>query len=212
MRYPTVAVVIPARNAGLYLEDTLISILGQEHRPDEIIVVDDCSTDNTAEVLKQFNSSGVRTVTGEGRGAPAAINKGVESTTCELIAHFDADDLMLPQKLRQQVSLFASREGNSLGLVSSDLRMFCDSGEDDKTFLERRPGFLKKSATLMADGVAWFTPPNGTRVLCREHCIDVKGVYSRRAWREVGGFNTTLRCAEFARTIRFFLFLGKNRF
>jgi hypothetical protein len=102
---PLITVVIPTFNRlGLVLE-ALASIFAQTYRPIEIIVVDDCSTDGTANHLVTTTfPEPVRVVTlVTNRGPSAARNAGIENAQGEYVAFLDSDDWWLPHKLEQQV-------------------------------------------------------------------------------------------------------------
>ena len=105
---PTVTVVVPSYNRATCLRDTLASLLAQTVRPTEIIVVDDGSTDNTAEVCRGFPPP-VQYVHRPNGGCPAARNTGIRAATGEYIALLDADDVWEPTKLEVQLALHAAR-------------------------------------------------------------------------------------------------------
>jgi len=194
-RVENVSVVIPARNAAPFLGDCLRSVLAQSYPPAEVVVVDDGSEDGTADVARSFGGR-VRVLTNPGRGVASALNFGIESARFGLIAHFDADDLMRPNKLARQIPLFAPHRASSLGFVGSDLLMFDEYGPDDATFLDRRPGLRRAHPPGLVDGVIRLSPAQARRALCREYCVDIKGVYPKWVWEEVGGFDTSMRCVN----------------
>jgi glycosyltransferase involved in cell wall biosynthesis len=98
-----VSVVIPVRDGERYLGEAIESVLGQTLAPAEIVVVDDGSTDASAEVAARFGDR-VRVVAQEPAGIAVAVNRGVEETGEELVAMLDADDLWTPNKLALQVA------------------------------------------------------------------------------------------------------------
>jgi glycosyltransferase involved in cell wall biosynthesis len=104
-----VSVIIPAFNAEAYLAETLESVLAQDWQPCEVIVVDDGSTDATADVARSF--SGVRYVRRANGGAAAARNTGVAQAHGDLIANLDSDDLMAEGRLRVQAEHLLANEG-----------------------------------------------------------------------------------------------------
>lgn len=116
------SVIIPVFNGERYLAQTLRSILDQTRPPQEIIVVDDGSSDNTAEVVKEFGSAVICLEHKKNQGISAARNLGVMKASGELLAFLDADDIWLPNKLqRQQECLMAEP---SLHAVFTHVRQF----------------------------------------------------------------------------------------
>ena len=104
-----VSVVIPAYNAGRHIGRALDSVLAQTHPADEIIVVDDGSTDDTDKVVRTYGEK-VRYIRQENTGAGSARNRGVEEAKCNWIAFLDADDEWLPEKLELQINLLQRNE------------------------------------------------------------------------------------------------------
>lgn len=109
---PTVSVLIPIYNAEKTIRRTLLSVRAQTLQPDEIIVVDDGSTDNTASVVEEFscelNSDILKYVKlNSNKGVYFARNVGWDMANGELLALLDADDSWHPQKLEIQVNYMA---------------------------------------------------------------------------------------------------------
>ena len=89
-----IAVVIPCHNYGKYLAECIESVLGQTHAPDEILVVDDSSEDDTPTVAKAFADRGVRYLHGEWADVCKARNAGALATSAPYLVFLDADDLL----------------------------------------------------------------------------------------------------------------------
>ena len=118
--------IIPSFNAAKYITEAVDSVLAQTHKPLEIIVVDDGSSDNTKEVLKPFiESRKIKYFYRENKGPGAARNRGIKESNGDLIAFLDSDDVWLPEKLEKQLKLFQNPE---TVLVYSDMEML---GGDD---------------------------------------------------------------------------------
>ena len=101
MSDPLVTVVMPAHNAERFIAEALASALAQTYAPVELIVVDDGSTDRTAQIAA---AHGIKALT-QARGGPAAArNAGLERARGEYWAILDADDLMPPEALERQVA------------------------------------------------------------------------------------------------------------
>lgn len=101
----SVSVVIPAYNYAHYLSKAIDSALLQEHANYEIIIVDDGSTDNTAEVIKQYGDR-VRYIYQKNAGLPAARNTGIRAARFDYIGLLDADDEWLPGFLCHAMETF----------------------------------------------------------------------------------------------------------
>jgi glycosyltransferase involved in cell wall biosynthesis len=113
---PTITAVIPAYNAAEHLERALWGALSQTRLPDEILVIDDGSTDATAELARSYGPP-VRVIAHEqNRGLSAARNTGIRQATGEWIALLDADDLWYPPKLERQMEAL-HRAGDAPSVV-----------------------------------------------------------------------------------------------
>lgn len=99
---PRISVVMPVWNGEAYLREAMDSILSQTFTDFEFIIVDDGSTDGTAEILQSYRDERIRIVQ-EGRlGFVGAVNRGVAAARTEWIARQDADDVSLPARLKKQ--------------------------------------------------------------------------------------------------------------
>jgi glycosyltransferase involved in cell wall biosynthesis len=106
--------VIPAYNAELFIADALKSIVAQSVPPDRTIVVDDGSTDGTAEVVRAFGGA-VEYVRQDNTGPGGATTRGFSMVTTPWIATLDADDLWLPNKIETQFDALDS-EPDTVGI------------------------------------------------------------------------------------------------
>lgn len=104
---PSVTVVVPAFNEEEWIVESLTSILDQSRRPDEVIVVDDGSTDATADRVASFGAR-VRLVQQTNAGCPAAFNTGFREATGAYVALCPADDVWERQKLEWQCATLAA--------------------------------------------------------------------------------------------------------
>jgi glycosyltransferase involved in cell wall biosynthesis len=123
-----VTVVIPAYNAGKYIAETIGSVLSQSYRNIEIIVVDDGSSDRTAEIARSYASDPRLSVfTQKNAGVSAARNFGLSLAKGKYIAFLDADDVWLPDNIQHKAAMLEADEG--IGLVHSDLAIIDDSSK-----------------------------------------------------------------------------------
>ncbi len=137
MTKPLVSVIIPVYNGEAYLAEAVESIHRQNYEPIEIIIVDDGSTDETANIVKSYNN--MRYIYQPNQGVAAARNFGIENSRGKLIAFLDADDCWAPNKLNIQVDCMLRHPhvGYTLGMQ----RNFLESGTD-------RPFWLKEEHLL----------------------------------------------------------------
>ena len=114
---PKVSVIITTHNRAEMLPHAVGSVLAQTFTDYEIIIVDDCSTDHTQDVIAKFDDPRVRSLRHEvNKRQAAAINTGISDARGEYIAFLDDDDEWLPAKLERQTALLDSSPPN-VGLV-----------------------------------------------------------------------------------------------
>lgn len=111
-----VSVIIPVYNRGVIVKEAIESIHTQSYRPIECIVIDDGSKDNTIKTVKDFidqntdDAFDIRLVKQNNSGAPSARNNGIKNASGEFIQFLDSDDLLYPNKIKDQVSVFQKLE------------------------------------------------------------------------------------------------------
>ena len=165
-----VAVVIPAYNSARFLAETIASVREQTRPAAELLVVDDGSSDGSAELVEKL---GVRCIRRENGGPGAARNTGVRATESPLIAFLDADDLFLPQKLERQVS---HMQANDCVACGSDALLLC-AGRD-------APGEERKNGPGGVPSRLGFAELlRGNPLICSNMVV------RRSAFEAVGGFD-----------------------
>jgi glycosyltransferase involved in cell wall biosynthesis len=125
---PAVSVVLPTYNRASMLGRAVRSVLGQSYADFEVVVVDDGSTDGTAEVVAGFDDPRVKYVRlARNAGAGAARNVGIRMARGRFLAFQDSDDEWLPSKLAKQMAAF-ERGPSGLGVVYSDMQRVWGDG------------------------------------------------------------------------------------
>ena len=104
---PEVSVILPTYNRAWILKEAIDSVLAQDFKDFELIVVDDGSTDDTGQILDSYDQD-LMVLHQSNRGVSAARNRGIDAAAGRLIAFLDSDDLWLPRKLTTQVNFFNS--------------------------------------------------------------------------------------------------------
>lgn len=99
MNYPKISIITPSYNQGLYLEDTILSVLGQFYPNLEYSIYDAASTDNSVEIIKKYENQLTYWVSEKDNGQADAINKGFAKATGEIFMWLNSDDALMPNVL-----------------------------------------------------------------------------------------------------------------
>ena len=167
--------MVPCRNCAKYLPQAISSIRAQSYQPEEIIVVDDCSSDNSVEIARSLGAFAISTPTNF--GPSAARNLGVRTATGDIIAFLDADDYWTPEHLQRIAETFA-KVPNASGVFARSVFFGTDLVSPVYDLVVHQP--LNLRARLFASNVV---PQSGSAVYrdCLLRC---------------GGYDETLRYAE----------------
>jgi glycosyltransferase involved in cell wall biosynthesis len=185
-----VSVIIPTYNRVQYICEAIDSVLAQTYNNTEVIVVDDGSTDNTRDIIQQYDSK-VKYIFQNNAGPSAARNNGIKQSSGELIAFLDSDDIWLAEKLELQIELM--RQSQYIGLVSCGIYIIDASGKiiSDpviKGNYKNRKSFVKE---LMVHNIIG----GGSAILIKKECLNRIGLFNEDLW--VGeDWNMWLRIAK----------------
>ncbi len=147
-----ISVIIPTYNRASMIGAALDSVLSQAGEDDEIIVVDDGSTDNTAAVLAAYGDR-IRCIRQTNAGAGAARNRGIAESRHDLIAFLDSDDEFLPGKLDLQAALMDARP--DLVYSYGEFRVRHADGRYSPRFLSNWHRDTRPWSELLGPGVAY---------------------------------------------------------
>jgi cellulose synthase/poly-beta-1,6-N-acetylglucosamine synthase-like glycosyltransferase len=180
---PTIAVVVPNRNDSRFLLRCLDSVLNQRVPPDELIVVDDQSTDDSVELVRRRldEVAGARLLVNPvNLGTAGAVSAGLHQTRCDYVLSLAANDLVLPGIFAHAKSCLARSPG--LGLWSA-MAYFVDEADQvlrlhaSAVISQRERHFSAEQCVRMAYTIGnWFTGPTM--------------IFHREAFLEAGGFDT----------------------
>lgn len=180
MHCPLVSILIPAYNAEATLAETLRSAVAQTWHRKEIVVIDDGSTDRTAEIARSFASGGVRVVSTVNRGLSAAVNAAYRECQGDYIQELDADDLISPDKIELQMAALL-RGGDDLMLASSPWAYFY--------FRPQRAKFVPTALHQDLAPVEWLLRKMGQEL----HMQNATWLMSRRLAEAAGPWREDLR-------------------
>ena len=120
---PRVSILMPVYNVAPYLREAMDSILGQTYGDFELIVLDDCSPDNSEEILDTYSDKRIVRYRGDkNAGLANVLNIGIMMAKGEFIARMDSDDISVPHRLEKQVAFLDAHP--EIDLVSSGMQRF----------------------------------------------------------------------------------------
>jgi len=166
----TVAVIVTTYNYGPYLRECLDSVLRQTYPVDEVVVVDDGSTDDSAAIAAEYAPRGVRLIRQDNQGVAAARNNGIAATSAPYVICLDADDLLDPRYV--EVCRNEMRKDRGVGIVWTNLNVLHPNGSVD---INRWPGPFDWEFQATASN-----PPHTT--------IHTGAMWRREMWRRAGGY------------------------
>ena len=181
VRIPKVTVVVPAYNVSKYIQEALVSLEKQTFTDFEVLIVDDGSTDDTANVVQKFcqRDSRFKLLQKPNGGLSSARNYGIHHAQGEYIALLDGDDVYHKDKLATHVARLYSRD--DVGLVYSASRTIRDDGKPTFITLSGKPIHPDPLLALLCKNFVG----HGSNAVFRSCLIE-----------EVGGFNESLRSWE----------------
>lgn len=170
---PLVSAIVPAYNADAFVEDTLRSLLTQTYENVEIIVVDDGSTDRTAERVESLarKHPQIRLVQQSNMGVAAARNRGIAESHGEFIAPVDADDIWFPEAMTKLVNCFFSSDSHT-GVVYAWSVIIDENG-----LLDGRFRCSKIEGNVLGTLICHNFLGNASSTMIRRACFDKVGAY-----------------------------------
>jgi glycosyltransferase involved in cell wall biosynthesis len=174
-RDPLVSVIVPCYNGAAFLEETLRSALVQSYPNVEVVVVDDGSTDSSAQIARRFP---VRYIRQENRGLSEARNTGIRESKGSYLVFLDADDRLRPEAIETGLRALAQRPECAIAVgdhvfITADGSRLADSAKESPLH-SHYEALLKSNFIEMISSV----------------------LFRRSVFDEVGGFDATLRVAE----------------
>ena len=165
-----VSVIIPTYNSAQYIRKAVQSVFDQTYKDYEVIVVDDGSTDNTREIIKQYEGR-IKYFFQENKGSALARNQAIKLSQGELIAFLDSDDTWLPHKLKTQMNYLS--EHPDVALIHSNISFMQDNQliSFKKAIAERHKGFSIFGELYLGNFIT-----TSTVVLSRD-CLNSVGLF-----------------------------------
>lgn len=193
MTCPHVSVVIPAYNAVGTLSRAVESVFAQTYGDWELIIVDDGSTDGTADVARAYGGR-IRLVSTPHVGPGDARNHGAAVARGEFLAWLDADDVWYPSKLDRQVALAASDE--EIDLVSGNYHYIDENGRQDGTGFQKNEWLMWRLAQANTWDQIVFTREDVPSFIRHGFGATITMMLKRSLFERVAGFSGAFHVAE----------------
>ncbi|MDQ3108542.1 MAG: glycosyltransferase [Bacteroidota bacterium] len=147
---PLVTVILPVHNAATFVGSAIESILSQTFSDFELLIINDGSTDHSAEIISSFNDPRITLINNERNlGLIVSLNKGIQLAKGKYIARMDADDIALPQRFKKQVEKMESDPG--IAVLASFVDFINEDGEITGSWnTDREAASEKEIRDLMA--------------------------------------------------------------
>lgn len=118
-KYPLISVIIPSFNQGDYIEETILSVIGQQYSNLEIIIIDGGSSDNTVDIIQKYSDHIKYWHSRKDQGQADAINQGMKLSSGEVLCWLNSDDMYLPGTLLDVGKRFIGRTDQNLLLYGA---------------------------------------------------------------------------------------------
>jgi len=171
-----VSIILPTFNRAHFIRATLDSVFDQTYINWELVIIDDGSTDDTVDVLKEYDDPRIEYIYQENQGVSAARNTGIDQCSGDVIALLDSDDEWLPKKLEKQLK-YMDEHGFEI----------CQTDE-----IWIRKGKRVNQPAKYAKPEGWFFEASLEMCLISPSCT----MFTRKAWKQIGPFDVGMPSCE----------------
>lgn len=172
---PKITVLMPAYNAGPYIREAIVSVLEQSFADFELLIVNDGSTDDTAQIIHSFTDPRVVMISQPNKGIAAALNLGLQHARAPYIARFDADDVCYPERLQVQFDFMVTH--TDYNIVGSAVDYMNEEG--DYVFTHQPPAITHEDIQQLKYNVCPFIHSS---VFYKKDVILRNGGYNEHAY------------------------------
>ena len=172
-----ISILLPVFNCGLYIKSAIQSIINNSFENYEIIVINDGSTDNTLDIIKQFNDSRIKIYNKENSGLVETLNYGLKKCNYSIIMRMDGDDVIHQKKIETQLNYFSRNESILVG--SQGFTIDINEDKTGKINLPLTHDKIIKSLLKLSSGL-----------------IHPSIMFYKDALQKIGGYNQNFNHAE----------------
>ena len=158
-----ISILLPVFNGERYIKESIISILNSSYKIFELNIINDGSTDNTDQIIKSFSDPRIKYLTKTNSGLIETLNYGIKKCNYPVIMRMDADDIILPNKIENQLSYFKKSDSiltgtngyliNSEGNKMRPINLPTEHNDIIKSMLKMSSSFIHPSVMYYKDAV-----------------------------------------------------------
>lgn len=180
--HPKISIITPSYNQGHLIGETIESVVSQNYPNFEHIVIDGASTDDTVDILKNYDEQ-ITWVSEPDDGQADAINKGLEMASGDIITYLNSDDVYLPNTLNTVAEYF--RDHQEAMWLTGDYFIIDEYGNKIQSYIAAYKRFLRKNPTF-------------TRLCIANYIIQPSTFWRKELTKKIGLFNEQLEyCMDF---------------
>lgn len=185
---PLVTVVVSCYNHGKYIEQTLHSVLKQNYKSIQLIIIDDFSNDNSCEVIKNWiekHETGIFIKNNQNLGITKSFNNAFKLIKGDYFIDLAGDDILLPNCIQKQINAYTTYPNSTIGMVYGNTRVIDKDNNELYTYYEKFS--QKKKTTKPADGLIYKEILDQSNIIC-----SVSALINKNIFQELGGYDENL--------------------
>lgn len=185
MQLGLVSIITPLYNSEKFIEQTIISVLNQTYKMWEMLIIDDCSTDNGAEIVKKYSKQDKRIKyisMKENSGAAKSRNKGINVSQGEYIAFLDSDDLWKKNKLEKQVEFMKK---NNYSITFTDYEEIDELGNKLNILIRSPQKPITYRRYLLTNPIGCLTGMYSVKILGKVYMPELKNREDTAFWLRI---------------------------